>query len=80
MEQDDSPAPKTLRHLLDEYERDLIRLALDSAGGSQKRAAETLGVLPSTLCEKMRRLGLRQRRRRFVERAVVGLLGGDGVN
>ena len=58
----DAPKPdrrKDLRSLLDEYERRLILLALDAAGGHQRRAAASLGILPSTLSEKMKRLGLR---------------------
>jgi DNA-binding NtrC family response regulator len=50
---------KDLRALLDDYERRLILLALDAAGGHQRRAAASLGILPSTLSEKMKRLGLR---------------------
>lgn len=50
---------KDLRELLDDYERRLILLALDAAGGHQRRAAASLGILPSTLSEKMKRLGLR---------------------
>jgi DNA-binding NtrC family response regulator len=49
-----------LKQLVDDYERRLIRLALEACHGSQRRAAETLGVLPSTLSEKMKRLGLRE--------------------
>ena len=41
------------------YERRLIREALWTAGGNQRRAAAALGCLPTTLNEKMRRLGLR---------------------
>jgi len=41
------------------YERRLIREALRMAGGNQRRAAAALGCLPTTLNEKMRRLGLR---------------------
>ncbi|MGE0453351.1 MAG: helix-turn-helix domain-containing protein [Vicinamibacteria bacterium] len=50
---------RDLRELLDDYERRLILLALDAAGGHQRRAAASLGILPSTLSEKMKRLGLR---------------------
>jgi DNA-binding NtrC family response regulator len=53
---------KDLRSLLDDYERKLILLALDATGGHQRRAAFSLGILPSTLSEKMKRLGLRQGR------------------
>jgi DNA-binding NtrC family response regulator len=43
------------------YERRLIQEALWMAGGNQRRAAVALGCLPTTLNEKMRRLGLRGR-------------------
>jgi DNA-binding NtrC family response regulator len=49
-----------LKELLAEYERSLILTALEASRGHQRRAAAALGVLPSTLCEKMRRLGIRQ--------------------
>jgi DNA-binding NtrC family response regulator len=51
----------TLKSLLEAYERDLIQEALRSSGGNQRRAARTLGVLPTTLHEKMKRLGLLRR-------------------
>ena len=41
------------------YERQLIMEALLRAGGNQRRAASALRCLPTTLNEKMRRLGLR---------------------
>ena len=41
------------------YERRLIIEALVRAHGNQRRAAVELGCLPTTLNEKMRRLGLR---------------------
>jgi DNA-binding NtrC family response regulator len=52
--------PNDLKRLLAEYERSLITAALVRAGGHQRRAADALGLLPSTLCEKMKRLGLRE--------------------
>ena len=52
-------APVSLKRLVDDYERRLILDALERAGGNQRRAAADLGVLPTTLNEKMRRLGLR---------------------
>ena len=48
----------TLRNLMDAYERRLIEDALRATGGNQRRAAQSLGVLPTTLHEKMKRLGL----------------------
>ena len=50
-----------LKTLVEDYERELIATALAEAGGHQRRAAASLGLLPSTLCEKIKRLGLRQR-------------------
>ena len=56
--------PRDLYSLMADYERRLILLALQAAGGHQRRAAASLGVLPSTLSEKLRRLGLRVKVRR----------------
>jgi DNA-binding NtrC family response regulator len=59
-----SAAPaRDLKTQLIEYERELILYALGQAGGNQRRAASILGVGPTTLCEKMKRLGLRGLRR-----------------
>jgi DNA-binding NtrC family response regulator len=57
-----SVGTRDLKSLVSEYERRLILSALDRCGGHQRRAAAALGLLPSTLNEKMRRLGLRQTR------------------
>ena len=51
------------------YERGLISAALAESGGNQRRAARQLGILPTTLHEKMKRLGLR---------ADVFIPSGDG--
>ena len=53
-----APLP-SLRQLVEDYERRLILAALGRARGNQRRAAAELGCLPTTLNEKMRRLGLR---------------------
>ena len=53
------PQAKGLKELVERYERELILKALAESGGHQRRAARALGVLPSTLSEKMRRLDLR---------------------
>ena len=53
-----APFP-SLKQLVDDYERRLILAALARARGNQRRAAAELGCLPTTLNEKMRRLGLR---------------------
>ncbi len=49
----------SLRRLVEDYERRLILAALARTRGNQRRAAAELGCLPTTLNEKMRRLGLR---------------------
>ena len=51
----------TLKDLVDAYERNVIEDALRAASGNQRRAARALGVLPTTLHEKMKRLGLLRR-------------------
>lgn len=48
-----------LKKLVEEYERTLILQALAASQGHQRRAAAALGILPTTLVEKMKRLGLR---------------------
>ena len=45
------------------YEKALILSALAASGGHQRRAAELLGVLPTTLHEKLKRHGLRPLRK-----------------
>jgi DNA-binding NtrC family response regulator len=52
----------SLKTLLDAYEKQLIETALAATSGNQRRAARTLGLLPTTLHEKMKRLGLLKRR------------------
>jgi DNA-binding NtrC family response regulator len=52
------PFPR-LKQLVEDYERRLILAALARTRGNQRRAAAELGCLPTTLNEKMRRLGLR---------------------
>jgi DNA-binding NtrC family response regulator len=51
-----------LKELVDAYERRLIESALADSSGNQRRAAASLGLLPTTLHEKMKRLGLLRRR------------------
>jgi len=63
----------TLKDLVDAYERHIIDDALRAASGNQRRAAQALGVLPTTLHEKMKRLGLR--RRAEPELATMALAG-----
>jgi DNA-binding NtrC family response regulator len=63
--------PIDLKSRLLAYERDLITAALAETRGNQRRAARQLGILPTTLHEKMKRLGLR---------ASVFLPGGDAAS
>jgi DNA-binding NtrC family response regulator len=48
----------SLKEMVSHYERQLILAALASSAGHQRRAAAALGVLPTTLHEKMKRLGI----------------------
>ena len=61
---------RSLREMVDAYERSLILIALNAAEGHQRRAARMLGLLPSTLNEKMRRFRIR----------AADQLGGGGGN
>ena len=47
-----------LKALLEGYEKSLILEALQASAGHQRCTAARLGVLPTTLHEKMKRLGL----------------------
>lgn len=60
--QDSNPISerRTLKEMVEEYERKLLVMALELAHGNQRKAASSLGLLPSTLSEKMKRFGLRQ--------------------
>ena len=49
-----------LNEAMDQYEAELILMTLKRARGVQRKAAELLGVKPSTLNEKIKRLGLRE--------------------
>jgi transcriptional regulator with GAF, ATPase, and Fis domain len=66
----EEPAPRTrtaphthhgsYREALQSFERELILDALSRAQGVQKKAAALLGLKPTTLNEKIKRLGLRE--------------------
>ncbi|MFQ5671123.1 MAG: sigma-54-dependent transcriptional regulator [Acidobacteriota bacterium] len=55
----DPDGERPLPEALAVYERHLIQKALRRAGGVQRRAARLLGIRPTTLSEKIKRLGLR---------------------
>ena len=69
------PEGQTLKDLVQEYERQLLLMALELAGGNQRRVAASLGLLPSTLSEKMKRLGLRSTRTEIVINDSVASMG-----
>jgi DNA-binding NtrC family response regulator len=48
-----------LKTLVNEYERQVILSALGATRGHQRRAARCLGISPSSLHEKMKRLGIK---------------------
>jgi DNA-binding NtrC family response regulator len=48
----------SLKARLEDYERSLIRGALSATGGNQRQAARRLGILPTTLHAKIKRLGI----------------------
>ncbi len=48
----------TLKTLVEVYERQIIEEALRASKGNQRQAARALGVLPTTLHEKIKRLGI----------------------
>jgi DNA-binding NtrC family response regulator len=48
-----------LKTLVNDYERQLIMTALGATRGHQRRAARCLGISPSSLHEKMKRLGIK---------------------
>jgi len=58
---DDYRKNESLKERVADYERQLIQSALDASSGNQRRAAAALGLLPTTLHEKMKRLGLLRR-------------------
>lgn len=70
------PEGQTLKDLVQEYERQLLLMALELAGWNQRRVASSLGLLPSTLSEKMKRLGLRSARPELSVNDSAPLLGG----
>lgn len=58
------PGRPDLKAQVRDFERTLILNALASNGGHQRRTAASLGILPTTLVEKMKRLGINGRRAR----------------
>ena len=63
---------RDLKSLLRAYERQIIQSALAASSGNQRRAARVLGLLPTTLHEKMKRLGLTRRERQGQDAGAAG--------
>ena len=69
-----------LRDMLLSFERNLIVTVMVAANGNQKRAAEALGVLPTTFQEKLKRFGLiNQRFGRSARRGMRAPVQGDSI-
>lgn len=62
----------SLKARVEAYERRLIEAALAASSGNQRRAAAALGLLPTTLHEKMKRLGLLRRGDHTDPSAMIG--------
>ncbi len=69
-----------LRDILANFERDLIVTVLFAARGNQKRAADALGVLPTTFQEKLKRFGIiNQRQGQRVRGGERTVAPGDSI-
>ncbi|MDR0842766.1 MAG: sigma-54 dependent transcriptional regulator [Acidobacteriota bacterium] len=53
---------QSLKDRVGSYEKAIILDALEKTGGNQKKAAQLLDVNPTTLSEKLKRLGIRENR------------------
>jgi transcriptional regulator with GAF, ATPase, and Fis domain len=54
------PDRRPLKEMGEDYERKIVLMALELSHWNQRRAASSLGLLPSTLSEKTKRFGLRR--------------------
>lgn len=63
---------RPLKEMVEDYERKIVLMALELSHWNQRRAASSLGLLPSTLSEKMKRFGLRRVREGAGERDSPG--------
>lgn len=53
------PSEMTFNKAVEGYERQMIEDALRRCGGVQKKAAKLLGIKPTTLNEKIKKLGIK---------------------
>ena len=61
------PEGISFKEVITDFEKQLIESTLEAAGGVQKRAAELLGIKPTTLNEMIKRYDIRPRRKRSTE-------------
>ncbi len=66
------PDRRPLKEMVDDYERKIVLMALELSHWNQRRAASSLGLLPSTLSEKMKRFGLRRVKDETAEQGSPG--------
>ena len=66
------PDRRPLKEMVDDYERKIVLMALELSHWNQRRAASSLGLLPSTLSEKMKRFGLRRAKDETAEQGSPG--------
>lgn len=59
-----SHSPIPLKQLMNNIEKSIIHSALHVSRGSQKKAAQILGVKQTALCEKMKKLNIKSKRNR----------------
>jgi two-component system response regulator PilR (NtrC family) len=69
------PEGVSLKEVTAAYERQWIELALEAAGGVQKRAAELLRIKPTTLNEMIKRYDIRPRRKKAPSGSASGSEG-----
>ena len=58
------PEGISFKDVITDFEKRLIESTLEAAGGVQKRAAELLGIKPTTLNEMIKRYEIGTRRKR----------------
>ena len=72
------PEGISFKDVITDFEKRLIESTLEAAGGVQKRAAELLGIKPTTLNEMIKRYEIRPRRKRTVNGNGNGAGHGHG--
>ena len=72
------PEGISFKDVITDFEKRLIESTLEAAGGVQKRAAELLGIKPTTLNEMIKRydIGVRRGRKGTAEEEEAGVTSG----